>query len=95
MLFIITANSMLQLRSKPAFRGRVMALYGMVFLGSTPLGSLIAGAVGEHLGPRVGFLMGAAAAFAVGAVALWWRARVPAAAERRVDIASDVGLEPV
>jgi len=95
LLFIITANSILQLASKPAFRGRVMALYGMVFLGSTPIGSLIAGAVGEQLGARAGFLMGAGAAFAVGGVALWWRARVPAARDHEPDIRSDIGLEAI
>jgi MFS family permease len=95
MLFIITANSMLQLASKPAFRGRVMALYGMVFLGSTPIGALIAGGVGEHLGPRVAFLMGAVAALAVGAVALWWRSRVPAGVELAPDLRPDIGFEAI
>jgi len=93
MLFIITANSMLQLRSKPELRGRVMALYGMVFLGSTPIGALLAGAVGEHLGPRVGFMMGAFAAFAVGGVALWWRSRVPAPTEIGPDLQRGTGLQ--
>ena len=95
MLFIITANSMMQLASKPAFRGRVMALYGMVFLGSTPIGSLIAGAVGERLSPRAGFLMGAAAALTVGAVALWWRSRVPAGTELAPDLTPDIGFEAI
>jgi len=95
MLFIITANSMMQLASKPAFRGRVMALYGMVFLGSTPIGSLIAGAVGERLGPRAGFLMGAAAALMVGGVALWWRSRVPAGTELAPDLTPDIGFEAI
>ena len=48
---------MLQLTSRPEARGRVMALYGIVFLGSTPIGAPIAGVIGEHLGPRVGFVM--------------------------------------
>jgi MFS family permease len=81
MFFIITANSMLQLASKPEFRGRVMALYGMVFLGSTPIGAMIAGAVGEALGPRAGFAMGAVAALAVGVGALWWRSRATGPAD--------------
>ena len=93
MFFIITANSMLQLASKPEFRGRVMALYGMVFLGSTPIGALIAGAVGEHLGPRAGFVMGAVAALAVGAVALRWRARMVVPAELSVEPGSGAELQ--
>jgi MFS family permease len=75
MVFIITANSMLQLRSKPALRGRVMALYGMVFLGSTPVGSVLTGWMAQRWGPRVGFVMGGAAAIAAGLGGLWWRAR--------------------
>ena len=75
MIFIITANSMLQLRSKPEFRGRVMALYGMVFLGSTPVGAILTGLLAQHLGPRAGFVMGGVAALAAGCGGLWWRAR--------------------
>ncbi len=60
MCFMITGNTMLQLNAKPQARGRVMALYGIVFLGSTPIGAPIAGWLGEMLGPRVEFaLMGA------------------------------------
>jgi MFS family permease len=71
--FAITANSTLQLSSSDQLRGRVMALYTVVFLGSTPIGGLIAGWVGEHLGPRVGLFGGgviAAAAAAAGLAAL-------------------------
>jgi MFS family permease len=51
--FAITANSTLQLNSSAAFRGRVMALYTVVFIGSTPIGGPISGWVGEHVDPRV------------------------------------------
>lgn len=71
MIFMITANTMLQLRAVPQARGRVMALYGIVFLGSTPIGSPIAGWVAQHLGtratgPRIGFALGGAVALAMG-----------------------------
>jgi MFS family permease len=71
MIFMITANTMLQLRSVPQARGRVMALYGIVFLGSTPIGSPIAGWVAQNLGtrasgPRIGFALGGAIALAMG-----------------------------
>jgi len=45
-------NSALQLASDPAMRGRVMALYLMIFMGGTPLGSPIVGWVGETFGAR-------------------------------------------
>lgn len=70
-MFFITANSTLQLTARPEMRGRVMALYGMVFLGSTPFGAPIAGWVGEHLGARVGLAGGGVIALATGIVGLW------------------------
>jgi MFS family permease len=66
MSFMITGNTMLQLRSLPQARGRVMALYGMVFLGSTPIGSPIAGWIGQHLGARAGFVLSGLVATVVG-----------------------------
>lgn len=61
-VFIATANSTLQLRTRPAFRGRVMALYGVAFIGSTPLGGPLVGFVGEHVGARVALAGGGVAA---------------------------------
>jgi MFS family permease len=82
-VFMITANSTLQLTSRPEMRGRVMALYGIVFLGSTPIGGPIAGWVGEHLGPRAGLAGGGVIALVTGAVALWLLSR------RRVDLVDE------
>jgi MFS family permease len=73
MALMITANTLLQLRAAPQARGRVMALYGAVFLGSTPLGSVIIGWVGEHLGARATFGAGGIAALAVGVTVVWLR----------------------
>ena len=54
MVFLATANSTLQLSSDPSMRGRVMALYGLVFLGSTPVGGPIIGWISQHWGSRAG-----------------------------------------
>lgn len=62
--FLSKGNSTLQLGADPQMRGRVMALWAVAFLGSTPVGGPIAGAVSEHLGARVGLLLGAAACVA-------------------------------
>jgi len=59
--FAAGVNSSLQLAAG-RMRGRVMALYSVVFLGSTPIGAPIAGWLAEVAGPRAGLLMGAAAA---------------------------------
>lgn len=50
--FIALGNSTLQLWSKPEMRGRVMGLWAVAFLGSTPIGGPIMGWIAEHIGPR-------------------------------------------
>ena len=70
--FAAGINSSLQLGVEPAMRGRVMALYSVVFLGSTPIGAPLVGWIAEVAGPRAGLLLGAVAALAAavgGAVA--------------------------
>jgi MFS family permease len=79
MCFMITGNTMLQLNARPQARGRVMALYGIVFLGSTPIGAPIAGWLGQVLGPRLEFAVMGVVAIAVGAgIALLMRRTQPA-----------------
>jgi MFS family permease len=75
MAFMITGNTMLQLTSRPEARGRVMALYGIVFLGSTPIGAPIAGVIGEHLGARAGFVLSGLVAGTLGVALLAARRR--------------------
>jgi len=75
MCFMITGNTMLQVNAMPQARGRVMALYGIVFLGSTPIGAPIAGWLGQLLGPRVEFALTGAIAIGVGLVVLALRRR--------------------
>jgi MFS family permease len=52
-------NSTLQLAAAPQMRGRVMALWAVAFMGSTPIGGPAAGAVSQFIGPRYGLGMGA------------------------------------
>lgn len=56
------ANVTLQLNSLPEMRGRVMSLWTVAFLGSTPIGGPIIGWIGEHFGPRWGLGIGGIAA---------------------------------
>jgi MFS family permease len=58
MTFITAANSTMQLGATPAMRGRVMAIYMMVFLGGTPVGAPIVGMVAQAFGPRWSLLGG-------------------------------------
>jgi MFS family permease len=57
-------NSSLQLASEPTMRGRVMALYSIVFLGSTPIGGPLSGWLSEAVDPRAALVMGGVAAIA-------------------------------
>jgi MFS family permease len=61
-IFLSTGNTILQLESDPSMRGRVMSLWTMAFLGSTPIGGPIIGFIGEHIGPRWGLAVGGFAA---------------------------------
>jgi MFS family permease len=69
--FVATANTTLQLTSRPEMRGRVMALYAIAFLGSTPVGGPIIGWVCAQFGPRVGFYVGGVSAIIASATAGW------------------------
>jgi MFS family permease len=59
--FVSTSNATLQLLSREEMRGRVMALFAIGFLGSTPIGSPLMGAIASSTTPRVSLLVGAIA----------------------------------
>ncbi len=65
--FAATINAGLQLAAEPEMRGRVMALYSMVFIGTTPIGGPLAGWIAEAVSPRASLLVGALAAAGVAA----------------------------
>jgi MFS family permease len=80
--FAAGVNSAIQLAVEPAMRGRVMALYSVVFLGSTPIGAPLVGWIAEVAGPRAGLVLGAVAALvaAAGARVAFARVGQPVAA---------------
>lgn len=65
-----TTNSLMQLSTEPAMRGRVMAIRLAVALGGTPIGAPIVGWVADHCGPRWALAVGAASGFAGAIVAI-------------------------
>lgn len=71
-LFLAGSNATVQAVVPHALRGRVMALYAMALLGTTPIGGPIAGLLGERFGPRAAIAIGGLAAVVTVAVA--WRA---------------------
>jgi len=70
----ITFNSLakttLQLAAKPEMRGRVMALWALAWLGSTPIGGPIVGWAGQAIGARWALVIGGVATLACGVLAL-------------------------
>ncbi len=67
--FVTLASTTLQLHSSPAFRGRVMALWVFVYLGTSPVGSIITGEIIAAGGSRAALLTGAAACLAAAGIA--------------------------
>jgi MFS family permease len=77
--FAAGVNSAMQLAVEASMRGRVMALYSVVFLGSTPIGAPLVGWIAEVAGPRGGLVLGALAALlaAAGGAVAFARAGTP------------------
>ncbi|HEX6586967.1 MAG TPA: MFS transporter [Solirubrobacterales bacterium] len=73
-----SVNSALQLAAEPSMRGRVMALYSIVFLGSTPIGGPLAGWLSQAVDPRAALVMAGLGAILAGLLAriAFERARV-------------------
>jgi MFS family permease len=62
----VTANTMIQHRVPDKLRGRVIAVYTTVFVGSTPIGGLIVGVLIDHVSPRAAVGVGGATAVLAG-----------------------------
>jgi MFS family permease len=88
--FLTASTAIVQLRSRPEMRGRVLALQAMLFLGSTPIGAPIVGWLSETYGARVGLLTGAVATLLAGA---WGLASV--GRSQRSNQVGQTGHEPV
>ncbi|WP_445148326.1 MFS transporter [Baekduia sp. Peel2402] len=69
-VFSSTTNATVQLRAAPRMRGRVVALYIVAFMGSTPLGGPLVGAVGEAAGARAALAVGALGCLTAAALAV-------------------------
>ena len=100
--FAAGVNSTLQLGAAPAMRGRVMALFSIVFMGSTPIGGPIVGLISGAWDARVALGLAGASALATGAGAALAFSRLrgrevnsaQAEAEAASDSGSDRGRDP-
>lgn len=76
--FLTSSTAIVQLLAGPEYRGRVLAIQGMVFLGSTPIGGPLVGWVSDTAGPRAGIALGglaclAAVAYGARRLSVTWR----------------------
>jgi MFS family permease len=69
-MMMSTANASLQVNSRSDMRGRVAALYTLVFLGSVPIGSPVIGWICQHWGADVGLVLSGGITAVAGLVAL-------------------------
>ncbi|MDR2997612.1 MAG: MFS transporter, partial [Microbacterium sp.] len=69
---LTTANGYVQTTTDPALRGRVLALYMAVVMGSTPIGAPIAGWVADTFGPRTAIDVGGVAGLLACAIGVSW-----------------------
>ena len=76
-MFLASCNSTLQMGVPDRMRGRIMSLYGFVFVGVTPLGSLFVGTIAEWFGVAAAYAAGGGVALAsiLGLGLLWRRGR--------------------
>ena len=91
MLESSAANTILQTVVEDEKRGRVMAFYGMAFLGMAPFGSLLAGGLAARIGaPATLFWCGTA----VLAASAWFARRLPAIRAEVRPIYMELGILP-
>jgi MFS family permease len=67
--FVTLCSTALQLHSSAAFRGRIMALWVFVYIGTTPVGSIVTGWITAAGGPRIALLVGAGSCLAAATLA--------------------------
>lgn len=91
LMFMTLSTALVQLRADPAMRGRVLALQSMVFLGSTPIGGPLLGAICDAFGARSGLVVGGAAALAAAA---WGYTHIRRTDDLTGDITLSVDLQP-
>ena len=79
-LYVASTNTLLQLTTEDRFRGRIMSLYTLMFIGTAPFGALFSGWIAQHFGAPVATSVSAVVLLG-GALWVSYRLRVLAARE--------------
>jgi MFS family permease len=66
MVQMATSNTLLQMMTPDAYRGRVMSLYSMMFMGMAPIGAMLAGTLAGHIGAPLTVMLGGALSIIAG-----------------------------
>jgi MFS family permease len=92
--FLATGNSTLQMTAAPSMRGRVMSLWAVAFMGSTPIGGPVIGWVVAAAGARVGLGVGGLSCLVAAGAGVVAISRLKAKRPREAVTPVDVGTEP-
>ena len=85
---LVSANSIVQMTTDPAIRGRVMGLYLLIFMGGTPFGSPLIGVTTELIGIRLTIVVCGGISLAV-SIFVWIKFR------NRVQVPADISVDAV
>jgi len=88
LITMITANSIVQVNSDPAIRGRVMGIYLLIFMGGTPVGSPVIGLMAEAIGIR-STIAACGAICLIATTFIWFKYK------DRVDVPADISVAAV
>jgi len=88
LITMITANSIVQVNSDPAIRGRVMGIYLLIFMGGTPVGSPVIGLMAEAIGIR-STIAACGAICLIATTIIWFKFK------DRVDVPTDISVAAV
>lgn len=97
MTLMSAASTTLQLATRPDMRGRVIALYMLLLMGSTPIGGPIMGWLAQNVGTRFALAVGGVSCLVAAVISLRSPAHAPAdagSADERAVVANDVGDAP-
>ena len=72
---LTSANQTVQMTTEPTMRGRILSIYMMFFLGSTPVGAPLIGWISDAWGPRIAIAVGGLSAVLAALVAAAWNYR--------------------
>ena len=85
-LYVATTNTLIQITTEDRYRGRVMSLYTLMFVGTAPIGALVSGTIAQRFGAPVATSVSAVVLLGG---ALWMVRRLRVLAEREAAVSAE------